>query len=167
MPTEKTLAELVEQAQRNKPSSVEKENKQNKQRPKTTEEVILEAELDQAKRVLKNLEDTLHYKNRCYTVTELTGDAIRMETGLPTKEVFDIVVRHALRFKDSINYFGGWKVESISFEDQIFITLMKVRQNYTNLHLAQLIYCSVATIANIISTFIHVLRDILFKDIMT
>ena len=86
--TEKTLAKLVEQAQRNKPSSVEKENKQ---RPKTTK-----AELDQAKRVLKNLEDTLHYKNRCYTVTELTGDVVGMETGLPTKEVFDIVVRHAL-----------------------------------------------------------------------
>jgi len=40
-------------------------------------------------------------------VTELPGDVIRMETGLPTKEVFDIVVRHALRFKDSINYFAG------------------------------------------------------------
>ena len=124
--TEKTLAELVEQAQRNKLSSVVKENEQ---RPKTTQEVILEAELDLAKRGLKNLNDILHYKNRCYTVTELPGDVIRMETGLPTKEVFDIVVRHALRFKDSINYFGGWKVESITFEDQIFITLMKVRQN--------------------------------------
>ena len=61
VPTEKTLAELVEQAQINKPSSFEKENKQ---RPKTTEEVILETELDQAKIVLKNLEDTLHYKNK-------------------------------------------------------------------------------------------------------
>ena len=130
-------------------------------------EVILEAELDLAKRELENLEGRLHYKNRCYTVTELPGDVIRMETGLPTKEVFDIVVRYASRFKDSINYFGGWKVESITFEDQIFITLMKVRQNYTNLHLAQLFNCSVATIANIITTFIHVLHDILFKDIMT
>ncbi|XP_022801591.1 uncharacterized protein LOC111339241 [Stylophora pistillata] len=44
---------------------------------------------------------------------------------------------------------------------------MRVRQNYTNLHLAQLFNCSVATIANIITTFIHVLHDILFKDIMT
>lgn len=90
-----------------------------------------------------------------------------METGLPTKEVFDIVVRDASRFKESINYFEGWKVESITFEDQIFITLMKVRQNYTNLHLAQLLNCNVATIANIITTFIHVLHDILFKNIMT
>ena len=161
--TEKSLAEFVERAQRNKPSSVERENKQS---PKTTQEVILEAELDLAKRGLKNLEYTLHYKNRCYIVTELSGDVIRMETGLPTKEVFHFVVRHALRFKDSINYFGGWKVESISFGNQIFMTLMKVKQNSANLHLAQLFDCSVATIANIITTFIRVLHDILFKDIM-
>ena len=92
VPKEKTLSELVEQAQRNEPPSVKKENDQ---RPKTTQEVILEAELDLAKRGLKNLEDKLDYKNRSYTVTELPGDVVRMETGLPTKEVFDIVVRHA------------------------------------------------------------------------
>ena len=64
----------------------------------STQEVILEAELDLAKRELENREGRLHYKNRCYTVTELPGYVIRMETGLPTKEVFDIVVRHASRF---------------------------------------------------------------------
>ena len=58
-------------------------------------------------------------------------------------------------------------MELISFEDQIFITLMKVRQNYTNLHLAQLFNCSVATISNIVITFIHVLHGILFDDLMT
>lgn len=134
---------------------------------KTTREVILEAELDLVNRDLKSAQEQIQYKNRCYTVGELSGDVVRMETGLPTKEVFQIVVRYALRFKDSIIYFAGWTVESISFEDQIFITLMKVKQNYTNLHLAQLFNCSVATIANIISTFIHVLHAILFKDIMT
>ena len=86
---------------------------------------------------------------------------------LPTKEVFDILVEYALRLKDSINYFYAWKVNTISFEDQIFITLMKVRQNYTSLHLAQLFSCSVATISNIVITFIHVLHDIVFKEIMT
>ena len=68
---------------------------------------------------------------------------------------------------DAINYFSGWKVESICFEDQIFITLMKVRQNYTNLHLAQLFHCSVSTISNVVTTFIHVLHSILFDDIIT
>ena len=40
-----------------------------------------------------------------------------METGLPTKKVFKKIVRHASNFKDSINYFRGWKVESVIFED--------------------------------------------------
>ena len=161
---EKTLTEMIEDARKNESPSI-KENIEQKQ--KTTREVILEAELDLVKRDLKSLEEQVQYKTRCYTVGELSGDVVRMETGLPTKRVFEIVVRYALRFKDSINYFAGWTVESISFEDQIFITLMKVKQNYTNLHLAQLFNCSVATIANIISTFIHVLHAILFNDIMT
>lgn len=92
----------------------------------TTQEIILEAELDFANRELKELNQTVQYKRDKYTVSALEGDVIRMETGLPTKEVFNIVVKHALRFKDSVNYFAGWKVESINFEDQIFITLMKV-----------------------------------------
>ena len=69
------------------------------------------------------------YKQKHYTVSGLSAEVLRMETGLLTKEVFNIVVLHALRFKDSINYFSGWKVESINFEDQILITVMKLRQN--------------------------------------
>lgn len=61
-----------------------------------------------------------------------------METGLPTKDVFDIVVGYVSRFKGDINYYVGWKVDSITLEDQVFITLMKLKHNYTNLHLAQL-----------------------------
>ena len=45
--------------------------------------------------------------------------------------------------------------------------MMKLKQNYTNLHLAQLFSCSVATIANIVLTFVYVLHSLLFKDIMT
>ena len=44
---------------------------------------------------------------------------------------------------------------------------MKVRQNYTQFHLAQLFHCSVATISNIVITFTHVLHEILFDDLMT
>ena len=41
----------------------------------------------------------------------------------------------------------------------MFITLIKLKQNYTKLHLAQLFSCS--------KTFVHVLHSPLFKDIMT
>ena len=92
---------------------------------------------------------------------------LEWKQGSQQKKFFNIVVLHALRFKDSIIYFSGWKVEFIKFKDQIFITLMKLRQNYTNLHLAQLFSCSVSTIANIVTTFTHVLHSIFFQDIMT
>ena len=144
-----SLSQIIETVRKNKqPSEGEADRR-------TTQEIILEAELDLANRELKELDQTVQYKRDKYTVSALEGDVIRMETGLPTKEVFNIVVKHALRFKDCVNYFAGWKVESISYEDQIFITLMKVRQNYTQLHLAQLFHCSVATISNIVLTFIQ------------
>lgn len=90
-----------------------------------------------------------------------------METGLPIREIFNIVFDYALRFKDSISYFYGWAVVTIPFEDHSFIAYMKCRQNYTNLHLAQLFCCSQVTIINIVITFTYVLHDLLFEDIMT
>lgn len=99
----------------------------------TTREVILEAQLDLASREVKDLEGTLEYKGMQYLSPGLTKMPYEWRRGLPTKTVFDIVVNFALRFKDSINYFAGWFVELISFEDLIFITLMRVQQNHTNL----------------------------------
>lgn len=133
----------------------------------STEQIILEVELDLTKQELYSHQETKNYQRTHYSVSCLSSEVIRMETGLPTKEVFNIVVEYAANFKESICYYAGWKVESISFEDQIFITLMKLRQNYTNLHLAQLFSCSVATISNIVITLIHVLHGLLFDDLMT
>ena len=154
---------MIEIARKNEQPSVP-DTEQNVQ---TLQEIILEAELDFANRELKERNQTVQYKRSKYTVSALEGDVIQMETGLPTKEVFNIVVNHALRFKNSVNYFAGWNVESTSFEDQIFITSMKVRQNYTKLHLAQLFHCSVATISNIVITCTHVFHKMLFDDLMT
>ena len=131
-----------------------------------TAQVILQAELDSVKNDLKQQERSTKYSKTHYSASNLNSEAIRMETGLPTREIFQIVFNYALRFKDSVTYYAGWRVESVTFEDQIFITLMKLRQNYTNLHLANLFSCSVGTISNIVTTFIHVLHAILFKDIM-
>ena len=85
---------------------------------------------------------------------------IRMKTVLPTKKVFYIIVNYVAQ----INYYSWWKAGTITLEDQVFITL---KQNYTNLHLALLFSCSVATVANTVLTFVHVLHYPLFKDIMT
>ena len=94
----------------------------------------------------------------------LRDEVICVETGLPNKQIFSIVVNYVRRFSAEINYFYGWKVERILLEDQVFITLMKLRQNYTNLHLGELFHCSTATISNIILTFVHVLYKLLYED---
>ena len=129
--------------------------------------IILLAENESMKTELAKKEEALNYQKFCYTVSNVSEETLRMETGLPTKEIFDIVVKYAESFKDAIVYYYGWEVKCISFEDQVFITLMKMKQNYTNLHLAQLFSCSVSTISNIVITFLNVLHSILFKDIMT
>ena len=91
-----------------------------------------------------------------------------METGLTNKDIFLIVVifvRLLLSlYSSDIDYYYGWKVDKVLLEDQVFITLMKVLQNYTNLHLAELFHCSTSTISNIILTFVHVLCKLFYED---
>ena len=81
-----------------------------------------------------------------------------------TKQASFIVTNYVKRFSTQIHYFYGWKVERILLEDQVFITLVKLRQNYTNLHLAELFHCSTATTNNVILTFVHVLFKLLYED---
>ena len=64
--------------------------------------------------------------------------------------IFFIVVNYVKQFSPEIRYFNDWKVERILLKDQVFIALMKLRQNYTNLYLAELFHCSTATISNVV-----------------
>ena len=133
----------------------------------STKKIILEAELDMASRKVEKQEEKDKYHRNLYSVDSVSSEVLRMETGVPTREVFDIVLGCVTRFRDDIKYYSNWKVESIELKDQVFITLMKVKQNYTNLHLAQLFQCSVATISNIVLTFVHLLHALPFDDLMT
>ena len=131
------------------------------------ETVILQIELENKTKELQDLKEKEKYSREQYSVRGLSSEVIRMETGLPNKEIFDIVVSYTKRFQDDINYFAGWKVETLSLEDQVFITLMKLRQDYTNLHLAKLFHCSTGTIRNIVITFVHLLYVILYEQCMS
>ena len=102
----------------------------------TKEIVSLEAELKQAKREITDLKEKMGQLKSHYTVFTLDEDVLKMEAGLATRDIFNSVDSYAERLKDQINYLADWRVE-------IFITLMKVRQDYTNLHLAQLFSCSI------------------------
>lgn len=97
----------------------------------------------------------------------MSESVIRMETGLPDRDTFSAVCEYVARFEDSIMYFAGWRPKEIILEDQIFMTLMKIRHNYTHLHLAALFHCSTRTVSNVLITFIEVSHKVLFKDIMS
>ena len=102
-----------------------------------------------------------------YSASTMKEDVLRMETGLPDRVIFDIIVGYTGKFKESINYYFGWQVKCLSFEDQILMTLMKLRQNYTHLHLATLFRCSPTSVSNVILTFTYVLHKLWFKDMMS
>ena len=135
------------------------------QRLISTENLILKSDLHNATTDMEQLQKDVEYLRCSYSVSSLNENVLRLKTGLP-KKVFWILANYAARFRDSVNYYYGWKVEGVKFEDQFLITLMKLRQNYTNLHLAQLFSCSETTISNIVLTFLHLLHYILFKDLM-
>lgn len=101
-----------------------------------------------------------------YPPAGLSDEVIRMETGLPDKAMFRRVVGLVERFEGSIVYAAGWTGESITIECQVFMALMKLHQNYTNLHLAQLFCCSSTTVANVVKTMIHLLHKVLFSKMM-
>lgn len=69
--------------------------------------------------------------------------------------MFDIFVVYTLRFKESVVYYAGWRAESLLFEDK-----------YTNKDLGQLFDCGKTAVSNIVLTYLHVLHELWFKDIM-
>lgn len=58
-----------------------------------------------------------------------------MESGLPDMARFNRVAGLVEHFEFSIVYFAGWKVEGILLEDQVFMALVKVRQDSPHLPL--------------------------------
>ena len=60
-----------------------------------------------------------------------------------------------------IRYYFGWTVEQISQEDQLFLTLCKLRCNFRTIDLGLHIGVSHTTISNVLHTWISVLHEIL------
>lgn len=63
------------------------------------------------------------------------------------------------------HYYSGWAVTCFSIEDQLLITLMKLRLNYRDLDLS-VRFASRATVSNIINIYVSVLHEIFFDGIL-
>lgn len=77
------------------------------------------------KRELETYKAERKYQRELYSAKNMDDEMICMETGLPNKDIFNIVVGYVYRFQRKINYFAGWKVKSGTLEDQLFMTIMK------------------------------------------
>ena len=107
MMEEDAKAKEAKEAQEAKEKEAKEEEALPLQEKPLTSEIILEAELYLAKRELEQQREAAQYQRTHYSASTLTTYVLRMETGLPTKEVFQIVVNYASRFKDSSSYYTG------------------------------------------------------------
>ncbi|XP_064613986.1 uncharacterized protein LOC135477722 [Liolophura sinensis] len=69
-------------------------------------------------------------------------------------DVYEILVS-LLNYLGPLNYYAGRTVKCISTGDQLIISLMKLRHNFTDVHLCTLFNTSYATISNIILQPLH------------
>ena len=64
-----------------------------------------------------------------YSASNMNDEVIRIETGLPKKNMSKIVVKYVESHKHVLKYHSGWRVVAVSIEDQVLIPLMKLRQS--------------------------------------
>ena len=122
------------------------------------EELMIQMEIEELISKIAVLEDKLQYAS-----SRLTFEAIRENnrqvchfTGLPTAMDFTALLHLCEKVK--VNYYLGWKVESIKLEEQLLMTLMKLRLNPKHIDLAQRFGTSEQTVTNITVTWITVLH---------
>ncbi|PFX16153.1 hypothetical protein AWC38_SpisGene19581 [Stylophora pistillata] len=92
-----TVASVLEEIKENsEPCSTEC----SEQEKTGSKEALLSIELDMTSTELSKHKEMSSYYSAHYSAKNLSPEVIRMETGLPTKDVIDIVGRYVSRFKD-------------------------------------------------------------------
>ena len=78
-------------------------------------------------------------------------------------DIFSIVLKSLQRFE--LQYYSNWR-PSMALQDQLLLTLMKLKLNLRDLDLADRFGISTATVANIFHTLVCALHEICFEGIM-
>lgn len=89
---------------------------------------------------------------------------VLMYTGLHSREIFDVIFETMDKFE--LNYYAGWEVKKISKQEQLLVTLMKLRINLPHEDLAVRFNCGGATITNIVMTWLHAFHQVFFLQLM-
>ena len=80
-------------------------------------------------------------------------------------DVFEVLANILDRLRP-LKYHHGWTVTSLSNEDQLLLTLMKLKLNLKDLDLANRFQISRTTVANIVHTYVSALHELLYDSIM-
>lgn len=123
------------------------------------ENYFLRHEVEKLKTEVATMKETFSFK-----LIEGSDKLILLYTGLPNKEVFKLLFEFCNKFE--ICYYSGWNVDCVSKENQLFMTLIKLRQNLLHEDLAVRFGVSTATVSNIILTWLHVLHEVLYEGLM-
>jgi len=124
-----------------------------------SENYYLKKENEAMQLKLSHLSVSFNYEN-----LSQNNELLQSYTGLPNNEIF--MCLYNLLKNAEIHYHFQWKVESINQQDQLLITLMKLRHNFPHFDLATRFKCSNGTITNIVITWINVLHNVLFLQCM-
>ena len=80
-------------------------------------------------------------------------------------DIFSILLATLQRF-EPLNYYSGWRVVSLSLDDQLLLVLMKLKLNCRDTDLAERFDVSRGTVSNIVNTLINALHECLFVGIL-
>jgi len=91
---------------------------------------LLRKENEQLKLKMSSISECLSYE-----IISSNDELIKLYSGIPSFKIFDLLM---LIYENiEINYYLKWKVENISMQDQLLITLMKLRLNLPHVDLGQ------------------------------
>lgn len=144
----------------------DKNLKSNEKCPPGSNSVLFEAENYFLHREIEKLKAEIEQlKNRPFGFHSLKDNvsALHYYTG-SSPNAFKIIVN--LCAASNFKYYNKWKVQCLSLEDQILITLMKLRHSFTLKDLSFRFNCGTSTVSNIILTFIIVLHRVLYLELM-
>jgi len=129
-----------------------------------TDNALLSVQLNAVTDELQHAKEMASY-NKLFHYLDISNnpDLVRHYTGL-NADVFDILV--SVLNSQPKKYFLGWQVECLSVEDQLLITLMKLKCNLTHVDLAVRFGVSKETVRNITTTYICFLHEYLFDGVM-
>ena len=115
---------------------------------------------------MSKLENQLSNAPKAFSFDSIEGDSTLVQhyTGLPSADVFNVLLQLCARFEFS--YYCGWSVSSISQQDQLFLTLLKLRCNFSHKDLGVRFSVSPSTITYITITWINVLHEVLYVGLL-